>query len=134
MRLVLDTNVLIAAFIARGVCSDLFAHCIARHQLVASDFILAELREHLAGKFKFAAEEVDEVIAFLRSTAEVFTPAGLEVPVCRDADDDMVLATAVAGSAKWIVTGDQDLLVLREFRGIRIIRPADFAEVESREA
>ena len=52
MKLVLDTNVLIAAFIARGVCADLLEHCVLSHTIVASDDIFAELRTHLVGKFK----------------------------------------------------------------------------------
>jgi len=40
MRVVLDTNVLIAAFIARGICSAVLEHCVRQHTLVTSDFIL----------------------------------------------------------------------------------------------
>jgi predicted nucleic acid-binding protein len=49
MKVVLDTNVLIAAFIARGACNELFEHCLQHHRIVASPSILTELREHLAG-------------------------------------------------------------------------------------
>ena len=57
MKIALDTNVLIAAFIARGVCNDLLEHCVRRHELVTSEFILNEFREKLTGKFKFTHEE-----------------------------------------------------------------------------
>ncbi len=50
MKVVLDTNVLIAAFIARGACSVLFEHCVEHHELVASEFILDEVRQHLQDK------------------------------------------------------------------------------------
>lgn len=48
------------------------------------------------------------------------------IEVCRDRSDNMVLEAAVAGQADYIVTGDEDLLVLRLFEGIRIVEPAEF--------
>ncbi len=95
MKVLLDTNVLIAAFITRGVCSDLLEHCMRRHGLVTSQFILSEFHEQLIGKFKFSAEEVDEAIELLRSKMEVVAPASLASPICRDPDDDAVLGTAI---------------------------------------
>ena len=84
MRLVLDTNVLIAAFIARGVCAELLEHCVLSHTLVVSDFILTELRGHLVGKFRCADEEADEAVALLTSQMEVIVPDALATSVCRD--------------------------------------------------
>jgi predicted nucleic acid-binding protein len=52
--------------------------------------------------------------------------------VCRDRDDDNVLATAVAGQADIILTGDDDLLVLGEYNGIRILSPRQFVELMDR--
>ena len=57
MKLVLDTNVLIAAFISRGVCNELLEHCVVNHDVVLSQFIFGELKEKLEGKFKFSARE-----------------------------------------------------------------------------
>ena len=133
MRIVLDTNVLIAAFIARGVCHRLLEHCIGHHTLVTSEFILNEVREKLVEKFKYMPEVTDEVIALLRSRMEIVMPALLDAPVCRDADDDNILATAVTGNCKCIVTGDKDLLILKQFQGIDIVSPSDFQAVERTE-
>ena len=55
-------------------------------------------------------------------------PAPLPAPVSRDPDDDAVLATALAGRAEIIVTGDDDLLVLKAYQGIRILSPRGFLE------
>ena len=112
MRIVLDTNVLIAAFITRGACSDLFEHCVRQHQLIISDFILNELRHHLSGKFKYSEQAVEEVTSLLKSKIELVVPTALELAVCRDPDDDFILGTAIAGNAECIVTGDKDLLVI----------------------
>jgi uncharacterized protein len=133
VRIVLDTNVLIAAFIARGVCHQLLEHCISHHGLVISEFILDEVREKLIVKFKYTPEVVDETEKLLRSQMELVSPIPLDKPICRDADDDNILATAVAGNCKCIVTGDKDLLVLRQFQGIDILSPSDFQAYESSE-
>ena len=53
MKVLLDTNVLIAAFITSGVCSDLLDHCIGQHKAVVSEFILDEFRKHMGGKFRY---------------------------------------------------------------------------------
>jgi len=130
MKIVLDTNVLIAALIARGVCSDLLEHCVQQHEIVTSDFILGELRKNLVQKFKYSVQDTEEAVGLLRSRMEVVVPVALESPVCRDPDDDAVLGTAIAGSAACIVTGDKDLLVIKRYHAIDIIRPSDFSEYE----
>ena len=130
MRIVLDTNVLIAAFIARGVCHQLLEHCVSHHELVTSEFILAELREKLVDKFNYTAEVTDDVIALLRSRMEVVVPEALDAPVCRDPDDDNILATAVSGNGQCIITGDKDLLVLKRFQRIDILAPNAFLAYE----
>lgn len=60
-----------------------------------------------------------------QSNAEVVQPAVLSARVCRDADDDAILGTAIAASADLIVSGDKDLLVLRQYQGIPVITPAE---------
>jgi putative PIN family toxin of toxin-antitoxin system len=130
VRIVLDTNVILAAFIARGVCHHLIEHCIRNHDLVTSQFILNEVHEKLVEKFKYTSETADEVLRLLRSQMEVVMPASLDVPVCRDADDDNILATAVAGNCECLLTGDKDLLSIRRFQSIDILSPSDFEEYE----
>ena len=133
MRIVLDTNVLIAAFIARGVSHQLLEYCISHHNLVISEFILDEVREKLIVKLKYTSEVADETVRLLRSQMESVLPIPLDKPICRDADDDNILATAVAGNCKCIITGDKDLLVLKQFQGIDIISPSDFQRYERTE-
>jgi uncharacterized protein len=65
-----------------------------------------------------------KALAEVRQLAEVIDPPPLTQPVCRDPDDDEVLALAIAAQADLIVSGDNDLLVLQQFRGIPILSPA----------
>lgn len=131
MRLVLDTNVLIAAYATRGQCYDLLEHCARAHTIVSSPVLLVELREKLTKKLKFSAESATELIEILHARVELIDPPPLQPPACRDPDDDWVLATAIAGDCQCIVTGDKDLLVLNPFRSLGIVSPADFWRYES---
>lgn len=123
MRVLLDTNVLFAAFVTHGVCAGLYEECLLQADIMISDFILKELAERLITKGKFSKTEAQQVVYSLRKDAILVSPAPLAQPVCRDADDDWILATAVAGQADVIITGDQDLLVLKDHDGIPIVTP-----------
>lgn len=131
MRLVLDTNVLIAAFVSRGHCHELLEHAARNHDLFISEFILLEFREKLAGKLRVAPSLVDAAIELQRARMEIVEPESLAAPVSRDPDDDWILATAVAADADCLVTGDSDLVDLGEYAGIPIRSPASFWKFEA---
>jgi putative PIN family toxin of toxin-antitoxin system len=126
MRVVLDTNVLIAAFIARGVCTDVFERVIDEHELLLSPFILGEFERVMVRKFELDRDRVKRAVALLHRKGQVVDPAPLESRVCRDPDDDHVLALARDGRAQVVVTGDDDLLVLDSFESVSIISPREF--------
>jgi len=111
VRAVIDTNVLIAGLLWHGAPHALLAQVRgAALGLVSSPVLLAELAEVLSRpKFKAVL-------------ARANTP--LVQPVCRDPDDDEVLALAVAARVELIVSGDNDLLVLGSFEGVPIVSPA----------
>jgi putative PIN family toxin of toxin-antitoxin system len=64
-------------------------------------------------------------LAEVRELTEVIAPPPLAEPVCRDPDDDAVLALGVAANVDFIVSGDGDLLTLKIFQGISILTPAE---------
>ena len=131
MRLVLDTNVLIAAFVSRGSCTELFEHCARMHELFTSLFILDELSQKLVAKIGASRAEARAVTRLLRSRCEVVLPVVVEPHVCRDPDDLPVLGTALAAHARALVTGDRDLLALRRHGRVRILAPRDFWRFET---
>jgi putative PIN family toxin of toxin-antitoxin system len=130
VRLLLDTNVLVAALVARGVCTDLVEHCVRQHAVVSSQSLLDELRDVLTRKLRQRSVDVRAALRLFKETFTLVVPAMIE-PICRDRDDDVVLATALAGECVAVVTGDQDLLILDPFRGIRVLSPADFWKWEA---
>ena len=128
MRVVLDTNVVVAAFAARGLCAEVFEVCITGHTLVMSEPILAEINRNLLKKVKLPKQLVRDVIDYLQDTAEIFDPDPIESSVCRDKDDLPVIGTATNGKASCIVTGDADLLSLKKYQKIDIITSREFWE------
>ena len=131
MKILLDTNVLIAAFVARGVCADLLEHCVERHDLFTSEFILGEFAENLIGKFNADPQEAAEAIQLLRSRLTVVNHPPLAIPVCRDPDDDNILAAAASGDCNCVITGDRDLLILKQFGSCLILSPSEFLQAET---
>lgn len=125
MRIYFDTNILFSAFVSHGVCAGLYEECLQRATLVVSDHILAELEEKLITKAKVSRNDAREVISAVRADSELIKAKGLPHPVCRDPDDDLVLGGAHEAGADAIVTGDQDLLVLKQYRGIPILTPRE---------
>lgn len=126
MRVVLDTNVVIAAFASRGLCAEIFEVCLSEHTVLLSEYILSEIQEKLIEKIKLPKNIVKNIDAYLRDTAEIVIPVTLEKSLCRDKDDDNIIATALRGKAKFILTGDDDLLSLKNYKDIAIITPRDF--------
>ena len=127
MSVVPDTNVLIAALVAKGLCSEVVTHAIRERSLVTSIALLDELDDTLRAKFKITPA-VTAFLKLLRTDLRLVEPVVLPKQVCRDADDDVVLGTAVAAKADLIVTGDADLLVLGSYGGTAIITPRQYVE------
>jgi putative PIN family toxin of toxin-antitoxin system len=125
LRIVLDTNVLLAAFATRGLCEALLEACLVSHDLVTSEHILDEVRRNLTGKFRVPARRTVELVAFLREHAETVRPAVLPASAVVDPEDLPVLGTAVAGRCDLLVTGDAALVALGMVEGVPIVTPRE---------
>ena len=126
MRVVLDTNVLLAAFGTRGLCEAVYQVCLEQHEIVLSRHILNEVRTHLANKFKVTKAHSRQIAAFLRQHASIVQPADISSDACRDSSDLPVLGTAQAGNAQVLITGDKDLLEIKRFGKTIILTPRQF--------
>lgn len=130
MKIFFDTNVLIAAFVAHGTCGELLEHCLGNHTICISQWVLDEFREKLLEKFEFSEDIVEQIITFVRENMVIITQPRLAVFICRDPDDNHILAAIASGNVDCLVTGDEDLLVLKSFQEIPILRPSDFWKFE----
>lgn len=126
MNVVLDTNVLVAAFAARGLCEAVFEACLMNHEVFSSEYIFAELRRCLADKLKLPAGQRDEILGFLRAQITLVSPATVPDDTCRDPDDLPVLGTAVTAAADYLITGDRELLELKKLQSISVVSPREF--------
>ena len=126
MRVFLDTNVLVSAFATRGLCADLFRHILAEHDLITGEVVIAELRRVLRDRIKVPARTVAAVEQLLRDQVVVPKPAEPHPLPIRDTDDRWVLASAVAGKADVLVTGDSDLLEMASRAPLPIVDPRGF--------
>ena len=130
MRAVIDTNVLLSGLLWHGPPHALLEQVRAGTvSMVSSPALLAELA-NVIGRAKFDAiltrtnTSRERSLAEVRRLAEVIDPPPLPHPVCRDPDDDQVLALAIAAKVDLIVSGDNDLLSMKSFEGIVIVAPA----------
>jgi putative PIN family toxin of toxin-antitoxin system len=129
VRAVLDTNVLLSGLLWRGAPHALIEHVQAGTLvMVSSPVLLAELTEVIS-RAKFheiltrSKTSRERSMAEIRQLAEVIVPPPLPQPVCRDPDDDHILACALAAQADLIISGDAGLLSLREYQNIPIVAP-----------
>ena len=128
MRILFDTNVLFAAFTVRGFCEELLEETVDLSTIIWSAPLRDELIRALRRRRLFSPTVSDAITAFA-DLCEMCPPAPLPKRVCRDPDDDVVLATSLAGRVDLIVTGDDDLLVLKTFQRIQILSPRQVLEI-----
>ena len=130
MRAVLDTNVVISAIFFGGKLLKIVRAAFAKKvELVASRAVLREYREvaeRLHAQFPFV--NYRRPLSILESKLIIVRPVALGETVCRDPDDDAIIACALGGKAKVICSGDDDLLALNGFRGLEIMQPSDFCQ------
>jgi putative PIN family toxin of toxin-antitoxin system len=131
MKAVFDTNVLIAAFLTEGICAKLLIRARRRDfDMILCDGILQEFRRVLKKKFAASPHEMSEALLILSAAAQdILGQTDAIVPICRDSDDDLILACARDAVADYVVTGDEDLLVLKNYEGISILNPREFEKL-----
>lgn len=125
-RIVLDSNVIVSAFLFGGPPARLLEHAVAGAvQCFTSLPILDEVRDVLQRpKFGLSPGQALSLIEELHDLCEVVTPKERIRAVTADPDDNAVLECALAAEADLVVSGDSHLLDLRKWRRIRMMSPA----------
>jgi putative PIN family toxin of toxin-antitoxin system len=130
ITVVFDTNILFSATGWRGIPFQCVERArIAEIQAVTCVELIEELAEKLETRLYFSPDQVAGTLADYLGFLRIVEILGILEAVPRDPEDNMVLESAVEGQAQYIVTGDKDLLVLKEFRGIQIIRASEFLKI-----
>jgi putative PIN family toxin of toxin-antitoxin system len=131
-RIVIDSNVVISALVFGGKprqVLDLLSE--DRVSVVIAEEILTELRRKVAVKFPGFMEDLAAVEALLKRDALMVKLGTVNERVSRDPNDDKFIEAAVLGQCSFIASGDNDLLVIGEYQGIRILKPSEFLAVSS---
>jgi putative PIN family toxin of toxin-antitoxin system len=124
LRILTDTNVLVSALATRGLSADLLQIIIAEHELLCAEVVLVELERILTRKLKVPQPAVDQQISALRRYTTIPAPHDPSPYLVREPDDSFVLASALLGQADVLVTGDKDLLSIKdEVRELAIMDP-----------
>jgi predicted nucleic acid-binding protein len=102
--------------------------------LCSSPWIVGEteralLRPRNMNRYRYRPEDVRQFLGGLARSAQFFRDAPQVPAVTRDPSDDQVIACAVAARAEYLVMGDDDMLVLSEHQGIRIVTPRQFLDL-----
>lgn len=132
IRVVFDTNVIVSAMLfTSSVPRESIEIASSRGTILFSEALADELNIVLnQDRFdRYLSRRQRERFLELLVRESEFVEITESVQVCRDPKDDRILELAVNGDAAYIVTGDADLLVLNPFRGIEILRPADFLKL-----
>ncbi len=129
MRIVLDTNVLISAFLFRGLSASVYDYCISQTEVHLSEWIIKEFLEKLEQKFAINLEKRKAIEEVIRDRVIIREPTTLLPTICRDEDDNHVLQITESVSANFLVTGDKDLLVLEGYKDSKIVTPRAFSNI-----
>jgi putative PIN family toxin of toxin-antitoxin system len=131
IRAVLDVNVLVSGFPApAGIPAILIERWLRRdYELVLSEHILTGVARAWSNAYfrsRYHSDEAHHAIALLRNRATIVTPVTTIHGVADDEEDDLVLATAVAGTTSYLVTGDRGLLAIGPYQKVMIMTPRAF--------
>ena len=133
VRVVIDTNILVSAMLSsRSMPGQTVRWAAQTYILLASEATMAEPEDVLQRpKFDALVSRAARAEFLVRYREAVkFIPIVSRIKICRDARDDKFLDLAIDGNAGMIVTGDDDLLVLNPFRGVRIVTPRQFLALD----
>lgn len=126
MKILFDTNVLVAAFLRGGSSCDVIEQAIHEHEIYYTIFIIGEFRRVFKDKFHYSNSIINEFVVFIDKFFIKGNTADVIENICRDSDDDQVLADGIINEINVIITGDKDLLDLKTHKEIKIIHPNDY--------
>jgi len=129
MKIVFDTNVLIAAFIATGTCKDIFEYAVENYEVVLSPYILNELKDKLITKLGFSLDDFKEINDLLHRHVFIIREKKVKLQFS-DKKDIPILNLCLSVNADLLITGDKQIRKLNQIGSTVIITPSEFWEFE----
>ena len=130
MRVVVDTNVFVSGVFFGDPPGDVLSAWRDGliEALVSREIVDEYVKVGDRLSRQFPGVDLGPALDLVAAAAKLFLAPPLPHAVCRDADDDKFLACAVAGKAKYVVSGDRDLLAISSWQGVTVVRPRDLVE------
>ncbi len=129
VRVVLDTNILTSALVYGGIPQKVLRLALEKKiQVVISPILQAELVDVITKKFPLSLADMLLIEQEMQKKFVMIKPH-MTLDTVRDKDDNRVLEAAVEGDCDFIITGDQDLLELKQYKRIKIVTPTEFLEI-----
>ena len=126
-KIVIDTNVWISGLIFGGVPEEVLDLFVKGDViLVTSEENISELRRKIHQRFPLFIPQLPMLEASIKEQAIIVKLGTYKIDVSRDSDDNKFIETALTGNAKYIISGDNDLLTLKTYKGVEILKPAEF--------
>jgi putative PIN family toxin of toxin-antitoxin system len=131
MKVVIDINIFVSSFLWEGNPKKVVDRAIEGiDELYISKEILEQISEVMnRPKFKVDREGVKYYMKLIEEISNEIICNGKIQDGSRDTDDNIILECGLTGNVDYIVTGDEDLLVLKEFNGIKIVTPKEYLEI-----
>ena len=126
MRILVDTNVIVSGLIAKGACFEILEDLVYSHTPILTPYVLAESHKVLLQTFHLSKPTVKQMLNVIERYFKKGESSPCLLKVCRDPDDDQILADALMNKVDVILSGDKDLLVVERYEGIKIIGPKDY--------
>jgi len=131
MKIVIDTNIFVSSFFWGGHPREVFERVInGFDELIITDEILKEIMSVMSSsKFNVNKNEIEDYIRIIEKYSKNIVTNNVPISISRDKNDDKILQCGLDGNVDYIITGDKDLLVLKEFETIKIINPKNYLEI-----
>jgi len=131
MKIVLDTNIFVSAYLHNGNPRKVYHRVVnGLDELYITDDILMELHKVLLRKkFDIGINEVEDFVNIIESYSIKVICQNEPENISRDIDDNKILQCGVEGNVDYIITGDKDLLVLDNYKNIRIVNSSEYLNI-----
>jgi putative PIN family toxin of toxin-antitoxin system len=131
MKIVLDSNIFVSSFYWAGNPRKVFDRVTnGLDELYITDEILKEIISVMSEKkFDTSIDEIREYVKIIESYSIKLSPKDIPEKISRDEDDNKILQCGFDGNVDFIITGDNDLLILKEHGSIKIVNPKAYLEM-----
>jgi len=130
MKIVLDSNIFVSSFYWAGNPRKVFDRVTnGLDELHITDEILKEIISVMSEKrFDTSIDEIREYVKIIESYSIKLPSKDIPEKISRDVDDNKILQCGFDGNVDFIITGDNDLLILKEYKRIKIVKPKEYLE------